>query len=160
MAKVESCADVRINETERLKRNFRKLLEWILDDPLEWDKLSWREQSVEGIVDTLFLWFQNRSHFEHENPSHLFPAINTPRMLGATTRQNSEVIYEGRGNTSQSTPKPSHSGTEMSLMSQRLGQKLPSLFPSGIPASMLSALGRTQNDVPVQNIVNRYYGRK
>lgn len=50
------CADVRVDEEDRLRLNMRKLLEYGFPEPSAWQKLGWSQQTIETITEQIVTW--------------------------------------------------------------------------------------------------------
>ncbi|KAF2353665.1 Zinc finger C2H2-type [Trinorchestia longiramus] len=50
------CADVRVNEEERLRVNMRKLLEYGFPEPSAWRSLGWHQETIETITKKIATW--------------------------------------------------------------------------------------------------------
>ncbi|XP_018012099.1 uncharacterized protein LOC108669304 [Hyalella azteca] len=50
------CADVRVDEDERLRVNMRKLLEYGLPEPSAWRSLGWHQEAIEAITAKIASW--------------------------------------------------------------------------------------------------------
>ncbi|KAG7163772.1 Zinc finger protein 664-like 1 [Homarus americanus] len=60
MAGKSPCADVRVDETQRLKVNMRKFLEYGFPSRTNWEELGWNGKSIETIMDNIISWISRR----------------------------------------------------------------------------------------------------
>lgn len=62
MARKSPCADVRVDELQRLKVNMRKFLEYGFPSASSWEELGWSGRSIDAIIDNIISWISRRKH--------------------------------------------------------------------------------------------------
>ncbi|XP_071542025.1 LOW QUALITY PROTEIN: uncharacterized protein [Panulirus ornatus] len=67
MAGKGPCADVRVDEMQRLKINMRKFLEYGFPSKTSWEELGWNGKSIETIVDNIVSWISRRQTTNHRD---------------------------------------------------------------------------------------------
>nr|XP_053653669.1 uncharacterized protein LOC128703140 [Cherax quadricarinatus] len=60
MAGKTPCADVRVDELQRLKVNMRKFLEYGFPSRTSWEELGWNGKSIENIMENIVSWISRR----------------------------------------------------------------------------------------------------
>ncbi|XP_045600633.2 uncharacterized protein [Procambarus clarkii] len=60
MAGKSPCADVRVDELQRLKVNMRKFLEYGFPSRTNWEELGWNGKSIDTIMDNIISWISRR----------------------------------------------------------------------------------------------------
>ena len=62
MARKSPCADVRVDELQRLKVNMRKFLEYGFPSATSWEELGWSGRSIDAITDNIISWISRKKH--------------------------------------------------------------------------------------------------
>nr|XP_027228768.1 LOW QUALITY PROTEIN: RE1-silencing transcription factor-like [Penaeus vannamei] len=62
MAGKGPCADVRVDELQRLKVNMRKFLEYGFPSRTSWEELGWSGRSIDSIMDNIISWISQRQN--------------------------------------------------------------------------------------------------
>ncbi|XP_068233774.1 uncharacterized protein [Palaemon carinicauda] len=92
MAGKSPCADVRVDEQERLKINMRKFLEYGFPSSAAWEELGWNGRPIESIMDNIITWISRRQAVDTKPYiGGLFGAIGGPRIGG-----NGELFTGGQ----------------------------------------------------------------
>ncbi|MPC36812.1 Zinc finger protein 383 [Portunus trituberculatus] len=60
MARKSPCADVRVDELQRLKVNMRKFLEYGFPSASSWEELGWSGRSIDAIIDNIISWISRK----------------------------------------------------------------------------------------------------
>ncbi|XP_064101509.1 metal regulatory transcription factor 1-like isoform X1 [Macrobrachium nipponense] len=91
MAGKSPCADVRVDEQERLKINMRKFLEYGFPSKATWEELGWNGRPIESIMDNIITWISRRQTVDTKPfAGGLFGAGTGPRAIG-----NAELFTGG-----------------------------------------------------------------
>lgn len=103
MARKSPCADVRVDELQRLKVNMRKFLEYGFPSASSWEELGWSGRSIDAIVDNIISWISRRKHGDMKPcAGRLLEEGATGKMLGSagtgavlTTTDSDDIKVNG-----------------------------------------------------------------
>lgn len=93
MVGMSPCADVRVNEDDRLRVNMRKLLEYGFPESSAWHSLGWFQQTIETITEKIATWSIKRQWRESKDLAKLF-------CFSDTKYKNFDTPKETSGNSS------------------------------------------------------------
>ncbi|KAF2364241.1 Zinc finger C2H2-type [Trinorchestia longiramus] len=107
-AGMKPCADVRVDETKRLKFNLHQLLEYCFPDKADWYRFQWNNQPIESIIDTLSSWYSKNNRVGEasqrgnysEFPRSVFDVRDTP-LPGADDANTGNTFIHNAVNTSE-----------------------------------------------------------
>ncbi|KAA0203520.1 hypothetical protein HAZT_HAZT007398 [Hyalella azteca] len=88
------CADVRVDEDERLRVNMRKLLEYGLPEPSAWRSLGWHQEAIEAITAKIASW--SITNAVHDNLSGRHAEIWKSDSDEARTARRMSVVSDRR----------------------------------------------------------------